>query len=274
MEFNNGGVAGRQRLLGVFEPKGGVMQLLRAVMAWVVVGSALTLAACGGGGGGGSSTPAPSGDTVSPVVSMGAVANGATVTSSTPVTGNITVSVSASDDVGVTKVELYLDNVKLSEATSAPYNFSVNTAPLAKGDHSLIAKAYDAAGKVGLSSISFKVPIWISMGINITGSTAVGTVALHGLTIGLGAFGVDLHVDGLPNGVVIDSVTGTGSATQASTPTPDPNAGLIILVGTNPLDSESGLNIHFSGVPLNAVASDFRISLLNVWGAGVPIPIN
>jgi hypothetical protein len=232
------------------------MQLIRLIAAAFVLSTALTQAGCGGGGGGGS-TPAP----LSPGVSIDAPVSGTTVT------GTATVRVSASDNVGVTKVALYLDNgsLPIAEDTSAPYSFTLDTASLAKGSHTLVARAYGAAGNTGEASISFKVPIWISMDTVLTGSTATGTVTLHGLA-SAAALGLDLHVDGLPTGAAIDSLTATGGASGALAPTLDNVTGNIRLAGATAFGSGSVLIIHFSGVPASAVASDFRISLVDVVG--------
>ncbi len=85
-------------------------------------------------------------DTTPPATSITAPANGATVS------GTTTVTASASDNVGVTKVEFYLDNVLQSTSLAAPYSWSWNTTTAANGSHSLASKAYDAAGNVGTSS--------------------------------------------------------------------------------------------------------------------------
>ena len=76
-----------------------------------------------------------------------------TITSAVVTKNNkVNVSVTATDNVGVVKVELYLDGKLNQTDTTAPYTFSVNTAPLPSGSHTLQAKAYDAAGNVGLSN--------------------------------------------------------------------------------------------------------------------------
>lgn len=85
----------------------------------------------------------PVGDTTAPLVSITSPAAGVTIS------GTITVGVSASDNVGVTRVEWYLDGALQGSATLAPYTFSWNTAGVADGSHTLSAKAYDAAGNVG-----------------------------------------------------------------------------------------------------------------------------
>jgi hypothetical protein len=91
-------------------------------------------------------TPAPA-DTIPPSVSFSAPAEGATVS------GTIAVIATASDNMGVSKVELYRGNGSLVSAkTTAPYNFSFDTTGLTLGNHVLYAKAYDAAGNVTQSA--------------------------------------------------------------------------------------------------------------------------
>jgi len=89
--------------------------------------------------------PAP-GDTTAPVTSILSPAGGATVS------GSITVSASATDNVGVSRVELWVDGVRAATTTTAPYNFIWNTTASANGSHAVQAQAYDAAGNVGASS--------------------------------------------------------------------------------------------------------------------------
>src|ERR1051326_4303117 len=85
-------------------------------------------------------------DTTAPTTSITAPAAGATVS------GTTTVSASASDNVGVTKVEFYLDGVLQTTDTTSPYSWSWVTTGTANGSHTLQSKAYDAAGNVGSST--------------------------------------------------------------------------------------------------------------------------
>lgn len=87
--------------------------------------------------------PSESSDTTPPTVNVTAPANGATVG------GTVDVTASASDAVGVSKVELYVDGALADTDTAAPFVFTWNTAGLANGSHSLMAKAYDAANNIG-----------------------------------------------------------------------------------------------------------------------------
>jgi serine protease len=97
-------------------------------------------ATCSGGG------STPSEDTTAPTTSITSPSNGATVS------GTISVAASASDNVGVTKVEFYLDGALASTDTSSPYSWSWNTTTVANGPYTLSSKAYDASGNVGSSA--------------------------------------------------------------------------------------------------------------------------
>jgi len=62
--------------------------------------------------------------------------------------GVVTFSARAEDNVGVARVEWWLDGKALRESTSAPYNFvwqAVN------GKHRLFIKAWDTAGNMTTS---------------------------------------------------------------------------------------------------------------------------
>ncbi len=66
--------------------------------------------------------------------------------------GTITMSATASDNVGVTKVEFYIDGALKSTDTTSPYSATLNSTTLTNGSHALTAKAYDAAGNVATST--------------------------------------------------------------------------------------------------------------------------
>ncbi|MET3134451.1 hypothetical protein AAKU55_004751 [Oxalobacteraceae bacterium GrIS 1.11] len=93
-------------------------------------------------------TQSNSGDTTLPTVSASESGAGA----------SITLSASASDNVAVTMVEFYVDGVLKGSTNVAPYTAALNSATLSNGSHSLTARAYDAAGNVGVSApFSFSV---------------------------------------------------------------------------------------------------------------------
>ncbi|MBI3545368.1 MAG: hypothetical protein HY081_02040 [Gammaproteobacteria bacterium] len=99
-----------------------------------------------------SPTPAPvptpgASDTVPPNVTLTAPSSAATVS------GTISVTANASDNVGVVGVQFKLDSQTLgAEDTSAPYTVTWNTAYAAAGAHTLTAVARDAAGNIATSS--------------------------------------------------------------------------------------------------------------------------
>jgi hypothetical protein len=64
------------------------------------------------------------------------------------VSGTITVSVKATDVIGVTRVDLLVNNTTIATTNVAPYNFTWNTKTSPNGQVTLEAKAYDAAGYV------------------------------------------------------------------------------------------------------------------------------
>jgi len=87
-------------------------------------------------------------DTTPPTVSISAPVNGATVSGSA-----VTVSASASDNVGVSGVQFKLDGANLgAEVTAAPYSTTWNTTLAANGSHTLTAVARDAAGNTATSA--------------------------------------------------------------------------------------------------------------------------
>jgi hypothetical protein len=90
----------------------------------------------------------PASDTTPPTVSA----------TSSGTSGTITFSATASDNVGVTRVDFLVDGTVQGSATTSPYTFAFDSTTIANGSHSLTAKAYDAAGNVGTSSaVSFTV---------------------------------------------------------------------------------------------------------------------
>ncbi len=65
----------------------------------------------------------------------------------------MSVTASATDNVGVTKVEFYVDNALAATDATAPYSFNWNTTGLAAGNHTLKTRAYDACGNSGVSTV-------------------------------------------------------------------------------------------------------------------------
>jgi len=171
---------------------------------------------------GGSSTPtAPTtptipADTTKPTVAI------ASPSASSTVSGTATVTVNASDNVGVTRVDLKVGNTVVASDTAAPFAFAWDTKGVANGMATLTAVAYDAAGNVQSSSpVSVNVanttttvpstdttPPSVHVINPATGSTVTGNVTVTiNATDNSGAAGITTVLS-IDNVVV---ATGTGS---------------------------------------------------------------
>ncbi len=79
------------------------------------------------------------GDTIPPAVTLTAPTPG------TNVSGNVDVRSTATDNVGVTEVKLYVDGGYVDHSTSSPFTVRWNTHQVSRGQHSIQTRAYDAA---------------------------------------------------------------------------------------------------------------------------------
>jgi exonuclease III len=89
---------------------------------------------------------APSSDTTPPTASIQSPLAGAGVS------GNQTITVQASDNVGVARVDIFVDGALLRSITTPPYETNWDTTLYANGDHVLTASAFDATGNRGDSA--------------------------------------------------------------------------------------------------------------------------
>ncbi len=87
-----------------------------------------------------------SSDTTAPTVSLTAPADGSTVS------GTVSLAASASDNVGVSKVEFYRGGTLIGTTASSPYTASWDTSAMPNGSYTVSAEAYDAAGNATTSS--------------------------------------------------------------------------------------------------------------------------
>ena len=85
------------------------------------------------------------GDTTPPSIIITSPADGSAVP------GLVSVSVSATDNVGVIRVELYVDGSLYGSSTKSPFTIKWNTRRISRGMHVLETKAYDGAGNIGIS---------------------------------------------------------------------------------------------------------------------------
>jgi hypothetical protein len=115
-------------------------------------------------------------DTTAPVVFIDSPSGGAVVTDS------VVVSAEATDNVGVAKVEFYLDDVLQATDPTSPYQWAWDAATVSDGSHVLQAKAYDAAGNVGVSpssSVTVRHATVSTMTLTATGSKVKGRLKAH-----------------------------------------------------------------------------------------------
>jgi len=108
-----------------------------------------------------SNAPIAPTDTMPPSVAIASPTGG-------NVSGSVKVSVNATDNVGVTRVDFVVNNTVVASSNVAPYAFTWNTSAYANGAATLAARAYDAKGNVGTSA---NVVVNIA---NSTGGPAVG----------------------------------------------------------------------------------------------------
>ncbi len=99
----------------------------------------------------------PPADTTAPSVSITAPTGGSTVS------GLVDITVDATDNIGVTKVEFYVDGILLGSDISSPYVASWDSTTLTNGSsHNISSKAYDLAGNIATSvtvSVSVNNPV-------------------------------------------------------------------------------------------------------------------
>jgi len=122
-------------------------------------------------------------DTTAPTVSA----------SESGTSGTISLAATATDNVGVTKVEFYVDGVLKGSDASSPYALSLDSTSLSNASHTLTAKAYDAAGNVATSSaVSFTVSNATSTQFNeaeSNGTVATANVVAHSFPKIVGTMG-------------------------------------------------------------------------------------
>src|SRR4030095_2763710 len=141
-------------------------------------------------------------DNIAPVANIDSPSNGSTAS------GGLSIFVSAIDNVGVTRVDLYIDGLLHGSDTTTPYSFFWDTTAAASGSHALLAVAQDASGNIGTSastsvniannqvadtqppSVSISAPVSVNRG---AGNKLTVTVAASD---NVGVASVQLYLDG------------------------------------------------------------------------------
>jgi hypothetical protein len=133
------------------------------------------------------------------------------ITSPTPsqtIGGTFNLQATASDDVGVTKVEFYAGNTLLATDTTSPYSYSLNTTSgsFPNGAYSFTSIAYDAIGNqtrsTAVSANVYNAPVdttapTVSITSPVASSTVSGTINVSATaTDASGISRVEFSVDG------------------------------------------------------------------------------
>jgi hypothetical protein len=124
------------------------------------------------------------------------------------VSGTISQAATATDNVGVSKVEFLRDGVVYGTDTTAPYSMALNTTTVTNGSHTLGARAYDAAGNTGTAA---NVTVTVANS-SPTSSCTVSTQHVPGGPDGNGACWPGVDNTG-PNAAASSMSTYTGSCT-------------------------------------------------------------
>ncbi len=153
---------------------------------------------------------------------------------SASVSGLVTVTVNASDNVGVDRVELSANGTVVGSDNASPYSFSWNSANVANGMVNLVATAYDRAGNAGASA-----PLAINVAnvsVPVTKDTTPPVVRIDNPVSGAVSGNVAINVSasdnsgaaGIGNTLYVDNAvvaTGKGGALSYTWRTKRNNAG-------------------------------------------------
>lgn len=154
-------------------------------------------------------------DTTAPSVSITSPAAGAVVR------GSVTVSAQATDDVGVSSVELLVDGAVIATDTTAPHQATWDSTSVADGDHVITAVARDLAGNTATSA-----PVTVTVANAATTTTMrIGTLIGHGSSSRWSTVWyawaevtvLDQHGAGVAGATVHFQVTGGVSTTRSCT---------------------------------------------------------
>src|SRR6267143_517651 len=208
-----------------------------------------------------SSTPP---DTTPPTVSISSPVSGATVS------GTISVTANASDNVGVVGVQFKLDGNNLgTEVIAAPYSVSWNTTTATNASHTLSAAARDAAGNIGSAA-----------NVSVTVSNQPPSVGLSPASVNFGnqsvgnssvAQGITLSNTGGPLSITSIAIAGTnaGDFSQTNTCGASVAGGASCTINVTFKPTAAGSRVASVTITDNAAGSTQTVALS---GTGVATP--
>jgi hypothetical protein len=181
-------------------------------------------------------------DTTKPVVVITAPRDGDTVS------GTLSVSANAVDDVAVAGVQFRLDGVALgAEDTSAPYSVSWNTTTAANGAHVLTAVARDTANNTA-GSLSVNVVV-----LNTVAQIPAGLVAGYSFDAGSGTTATDSSGKG--NTGTLANTTWTTSGKFGGALTFNGTSSQVNIPDNTTLDLTNGMTLAAWVYPTSASSS-------------------
>jgi poly(hydroxyalkanoate) depolymerase family esterase len=183
-------------------------------------------------------------DNTPPSVQLTAPADGATVS------GSVTLSATAADNTGVSRVEFLIDGAQVASDSTAPYDAAWSSATVTDGAHTVTARAVDGAGNTATSTRT----ITTSNGTTGTTVTSSGISAEDGyvkaaadgsspvvgtfttLAVGRGTDGklnrtlLSFDTSSLPDGAIVTAATVTVTYSSGSgSPWNDPAGNSLVV---------------------------------------------
>ena len=122
--------------------------------------------------------------------------------------GTISLSAAATDNLGVARVDFLVDGSVKGSLAAAPYALALDSKALANGSHTLVAKAYDAAGNLGTSTtvtftVANPVPDTVAPKASASVAGTSGTITLGAAASdNVAVTKVELLVDGVVKGTL------------------------------------------------------------------------
>jgi hypothetical protein len=197
-------------------------------------------------------------DSTAPTVSVTAPAGGATVT------GTVSVTANASDNVAVAGVQFKLDGANLGvEDTTSPYSVSWDTTTATNGSHTLTAVARDASTN---STTSAPVTVTVSNTAPPPPPPPTGLVASYNFDAGSGTTLADLS--GNANSGTITGATWATSGKTGGALSFNGTSNYVQVADSNSLDLTTGMTLE-AWVNPSALGTSWRTLLFKAQGAGM-----
>ncbi|MCC7382839.1 MAG: PHB depolymerase family esterase [Deltaproteobacteria bacterium] len=192
------------------------------------------------------------GDTEPPAVNVTGPANSATVN------GTVNITVTASDNVGVARVEISINGQLKSTVTAAPYRFSWNTSTEANGSYAIRAVAFDAAGNSSTDDdtrvevtggVSDTTPPAVNVVAPVSGANISGTVSIRvDATDNLGVQRVEVLIDGSVAGQLTASpYTYSWDTSAVASGTHRIGARAVDAAGNETTDDDTSVTVQMAG---------------------------